>query len=128
MHEQPDLVVDAMLGSQTKLVDLQEERTAYLSICDMIHWTHTKNTAPILSIDYPTGVDASTGNSRSKGFKKRLLFSSITITPRSKPSPNASYSASMDSLFRCTKDRVHLGKSYWGSLHGGLGLPPIVLE
>ncbi|KAI8344079.1 YjeF N-terminal domain-containing protein [Chlamydoabsidia padenii] len=61
IHEQPHLVIDAMLGSQTKLVDLQDERTTYLSICDMIRWTNTKNTAPVLSIDYPSGVDAITG-------------------------------------------------------------------
>ncbi|CAO3594181.1 unnamed protein product [Absidia cylindrospora] len=58
---QPDLVIDAMLGSQTKLVDLQDERTSYLSICDMIEWVNNSNKAPVLSIDFPAGVDASTG-------------------------------------------------------------------
>ncbi|KAI8097646.1 YjeF N-terminal domain-containing protein [Halteromyces radiatus] len=57
----PDLIIDAMLGSQTKLVDLQDERMAYLSICDMIQWTNNNSRTPVLSIDYPSGVDASTG-------------------------------------------------------------------
>ncbi|KAI9307528.1 YjeF N-terminal domain-containing protein [Cunninghamella echinulata] len=56
----PDLVIDSMLGSQTKLVDLQDERATYLSICDMIEWTNS-NKLPVLSIDFPSGVDASTG-------------------------------------------------------------------
>ncbi|CAO3647394.1 unnamed protein product [Cunninghamella blakesleeana] len=57
----PDLVIDSMLGSQTKLIDLQDERATYLSICDMIEWTNI-NKLPVLSIDFPSGVDASTGN------------------------------------------------------------------
>lgn len=50
-----------MLGSQTKLIDLQDERATYLTICDMIEWTNN-NKLPVLSIDFPSGVDASTGN------------------------------------------------------------------
>jgi hypothetical protein len=34
----------------------------------------------------------------------------------------------MDSLFGGTKDGVCLGEGYWGSLHGGFGLPSAVLE
>lgn len=66
---QPDLVIDAMLGSQTKLIDLQDERTSYLSICDMIEWTNNNNKAPVLSIDFPSGMDASTGKWKKKRRK-----------------------------------------------------------
>lgn len=53
------IVIDAMVGSQQRLIDRADE-DAYQNICNMIRWSH-RQTAPILSIDFPTGVDGGTG-------------------------------------------------------------------
>ena len=54
-----DLIVDAILGADDKLIDIQDGPT-YDSVCDTIHWANKQRT-PILSIDFPSGMDASTG-------------------------------------------------------------------
>jgi hydroxyethylthiazole kinase-like uncharacterized protein yjeF len=54
-----DIIIDSILGSDEKLIDIQDAST-YNIICNTIHWANsTKN--PILSIDFPSGIDASTG-------------------------------------------------------------------
>lgn len=53
------LVIDAILGSQFRLSDYQEEAT-YETLCSMIRWTR-KQASPVLSIDFPSGVDGGTG-------------------------------------------------------------------
>ncbi|ORX52451.1 YjeF N-terminal domain-like protein [Hesseltinella vesiculosa] len=58
---QGDMIIDAMLGAETKLTDLQDERSTYLSICDMMQWVNDQ-AAPVLSVDFPSGVDAGTGH------------------------------------------------------------------
>ncbi|KAF7725657.1 enhancer of mRNA decapping [Apophysomyces ossiformis] len=57
-----DLVIDAMVGSQEKLVDLQEEQPTYRMLCNMIGWANGQN-APVMSIDFPSGIDGNTGES-----------------------------------------------------------------
>ncbi|KAI9357465.1 YjeF N-terminal domain-containing protein [Pilaira anomala] len=54
-----DLIVDAILGIDDKLIDIQEEYT-FDSVCNSIDWANNQP-KPTLSIDFPSGVDASTG-------------------------------------------------------------------
>ncbi|KAG0180867.1 enhancer of mRNA decapping [Apophysomyces sp. BC1021] len=70
-HHPAELVIDAMLGSQEKLVDLQEEQATYRSLCDMIGWANGQ-TASILSIDFPSGVDGGTGMKRDFDVEGKL--------------------------------------------------------
>lgn len=54
-----DLVVDAILGIDDKLIDIQDQPT-YEIVCNTIDWTN-RQAKPVLSIDFPSGIDASTG-------------------------------------------------------------------
>jgi hydroxyethylthiazole kinase-like uncharacterized protein yjeF len=57
---QTDLVVDAVLGCEDKLVDIQEHVPTFEGVCKSLHWANNQD-KPILSIDFPSGMDASTG-------------------------------------------------------------------
>ncbi|KAI8974492.1 YjeF N-terminal domain-containing protein [Pilobolus umbonatus] len=57
--EEHDLVVDSILGSDEKLVDVQDKMTYHI-ICNAIQWANY-SCKSIISIDFPSGVDASTG-------------------------------------------------------------------
>ncbi|CEP17970.1 hypothetical protein [Parasitella parasitica] len=54
-----DLIVDAILGVDDKLIDIQDQST-YQIVCNTIEWTN-RQAKPVLSIDFPSGIDASTG-------------------------------------------------------------------
>lgn len=54
-----DLIVDAILGSQDKLIDIQD-RYVFDIMCKTIDWVNQQS-KPVLSVDFPSGVDASTG-------------------------------------------------------------------
>lgn len=54
-----DLIVDSILGSEDKLIDIQDQFT-FESVCNTIGWVNNQS-KPVLSIDFPSGVDASTG-------------------------------------------------------------------
>lgn len=60
---QADLVVDAILGCEDKLVDIQEHAPTYEGVCKSLHWANHQD-KPVLSIDFPSGMDASTGISQ----------------------------------------------------------------
>ena len=55
---QPELVVDALLGMHTSFDELRttEQATAF----EMVKWT-TRSQAPVISLEVPSGMDASTG-------------------------------------------------------------------
>jgi NAD(P)H-hydrate repair Nnr-like enzyme with NAD(P)H-hydrate epimerase domain len=59
----PDFIIDAILGSEDeKLIDIQQQQPLiFNSICNMINWTNTKKKTPIISIDFPTGIDSFSG-------------------------------------------------------------------
>ncbi|KAF1798420.1 YjeF N-terminal domain-containing protein [Mucor lusitanicus] len=54
-----DLVVDAILGVDDKLIDIQDQPTFDI-VCNTIAWAN-QQPKPVLSIDFPSGIDASTG-------------------------------------------------------------------
>jgi hydroxyethylthiazole kinase-like uncharacterized protein yjeF len=60
---QADLVVDAILGCEDKLVDIQEHAPTYEGVCKSLYWANHQD-KPVLSIDFPSGMDASTGISQ----------------------------------------------------------------
>ncbi|GAA5805557.1 hypothetical protein HPULCUR_011076 [Helicostylum pulchrum] len=54
-----DIIVDAILGVDDKLIDVQDQYT-FEAVCRAIDWANQQS-KPTLSIDFPSGVDASTG-------------------------------------------------------------------
>ncbi|KAI8073861.1 YjeF N-terminal domain-containing protein [Gongronella butleri] len=76
-----DLIVDAMLGAETKLSDLQEERSTYLSLGDMIQWANDDG-APILSVDFPSGMDAGTGRPQHPTSVIRPMWTACLAAPK----------------------------------------------
>ncbi|CAO3701142.1 unnamed protein product [Rhizopus stolonifer] len=52
-----DLVVDAILGPENKLMD---NLGAFHAITESINWANRQN-KPVMSIDFPSGIDADTG-------------------------------------------------------------------
>lgn len=54
-----DLIIDSILGSDEKLLDIPDKPT-YDIVCKTINWAN-KQDKPILSIDFPSGSDAGTG-------------------------------------------------------------------
>ncbi|CAO3615598.1 unnamed protein product [Mucor hiemalis] len=54
-----DLIVDSILGADEKLLDIPD-RPTYEIVCKTIDWAN-KQDKPILSIDFPSGIDAGTG-------------------------------------------------------------------
>lgn len=57
-----NLVVDAILGPENKLMD---NLSAFHAITEAISWAKCQN-KPILSIDFPSGIDADTGTCTEK--------------------------------------------------------------
>ncbi|KAI8975468.1 YjeF N-terminal domain-containing protein [Mycotypha africana] len=55
----PDLIVDAMLGVDDNIVDMQGS-FYYDEVCNVIEWAN-RQLKPILSIEFPSGIDAGTG-------------------------------------------------------------------
>lgn len=62
--DETDLIVDAILGVDDKLVDILDT-SAYEAVCHAIEWAN-KQAKPILSIDIPSGIDAGTGIGRRR--------------------------------------------------------------
>ncbi|KAJ3288182.1 enhancer of mRNA decapping [Borealophlyctis nickersoniae] len=54
-----DLIIDALLGSQQTILDLSEG-DKYL-VGDLMRWAN-ENKAPVLAIDMPSGINATTGH------------------------------------------------------------------
>ncbi|RCH83587.1 enhancer of mRNA decapping, partial [Rhizopus stolonifer] len=54
-----DMVIDALLGIDDKLVDISD-RPTYDIVCQSIDWANQQS-RPILAVDFPSGMDASTG-------------------------------------------------------------------
>jgi NAD(P)H-hydrate repair Nnr-like enzyme with NAD(P)H-hydrate epimerase domain len=59
-----NLVVDAILGPENKLMD---NLSAFHAITEAISWAKCQN-KPILSIDFPSGIDADTGTCTEKKY------------------------------------------------------------
>lgn len=52
-----DFIVDAILGSDDAWLDTPDRHT----VCQTVDWVNQQTDKPVLSVDFPTGVNASTG-------------------------------------------------------------------
>lgn len=86
-EEDADLIVDAILGPGDKLIDSYESG---------IEWAN-RQAKPILSIDFPSGVDADTGNTQ-----RCLELTCLPKLCRCSSSPQTHDSSKMDNLSWCT--------------------------
>jgi NAD(P)H-hydrate repair Nnr-like enzyme with NAD(P)H-hydrate epimerase domain len=62
-----DIIIDALLGSQTTLADLRADREAFHTVTTAMDWAND-NKAPVLSLDFPSGIDPLQGN------RKNILY------------------------------------------------------
>jgi NAD(P)H-hydrate repair Nnr-like enzyme with NAD(P)H-hydrate epimerase domain len=51
-----DIIIDALLGSQTTFADLKSDYESFQIVIAAMDWANS-NKAPVLSIDFPSGVD-----------------------------------------------------------------------
>jgi NAD(P)H-hydrate repair Nnr-like enzyme with NAD(P)H-hydrate epimerase domain len=51
-----DIIIDALLGSQTTFADLKADYESFQIVIAAMDWANS-NKAPVLSIDFPSGVD-----------------------------------------------------------------------
>ncbi|KAG2186326.1 hypothetical protein INT43_002764 [Umbelopsis isabellina] len=56
-----DIIIDALLGSQTTLADLRADREAFHIVTTAMDWAND-NKAPVLSLNFPSGIDPLQGN------------------------------------------------------------------
>ncbi|KAI8374378.1 YjeF N-terminal domain-containing protein [Radiomyces spectabilis] len=76
-----DLIIDAMLGTQDNIDDLEEETGLYRTYCDMISWCNEQR-SPVLSIDFPSGVDAGTGDIHHTLYHVRPMWTLCLGAPK----------------------------------------------
>lgn len=51
-----DIIIDALLGSQITFADLKSDYESFQIVIAAMDWANS-NKAPVLSIDFPSGVD-----------------------------------------------------------------------
>jgi NAD(P)H-hydrate repair Nnr-like enzyme with NAD(P)H-hydrate epimerase domain len=107
-----DLVMDAILGSENKLMDNLAEFHAWTKA---ISWAN-QQPKPIMSIDFPSGVDADTGIKKKKILIRLNLFS---LPFRSPTTCSILYSSSMDCLSWCSQVGVQINKDHRRHLFSG---------
>lgn len=62
-----DLIIDALLGYQFTLRDLTDDgENPRRLVSDLMDWANA-NKAPVLSLDFPSGVNGATGEFAGKG-------------------------------------------------------------
>ena len=63
MREKPDLIIDAMVGYSLK-------GPLSGTVLDLVHWAN-RASAPVLSLDVPTGIDATNGRAQGEFVRAR---------------------------------------------------------
>ncbi|CAM0135216.1 enhancer of mRNA decapping [Umbelopsis sp. WA50703] len=63
-----DIIIDALLGSQTTLADLRADREAFHTVTTAMDWAND-NKAPVLSLDFPSGIDPLQGTPYHVGHR-----------------------------------------------------------
>lgn len=59
-----DLIIDALMGSETSLQSLRGDYETRQQLWDSMDWANN-NKAPVLSLDFPSGVNALEGNNKA---------------------------------------------------------------
>ncbi|KAI9310956.1 YjeF N-terminal domain-containing protein [Dichotomocladium elegans] len=66
----PDLIIDAMVGSENKLMEQEDEKEEYEALRRMICWAGNQS-APVLSIDFPSAIGGGRGRSAEHWIRPR---------------------------------------------------------